>query len=557
MQRSVQGQATLDRGAVAVGEVVEDKKYKKVQDVKEYVAPVPQKMSIATLIRFTLRSLFSTPKRLIFLTLMQMLVMIAFTLSYSWREGQIREINIQQSTRFPNVPETRLLVERRDGVDFDTDDIEYFENIRFVTKVYEHGLAFYNSLGLYIFTSDNIYDTGTYVYYNSNGAVNGTDASSTLSNLDIEGTLPVEADEIVIGHNWFNYNVGDEVYIGTAWSFTNPDLENDFVGKFTITGIDKAKANILYFSDAFLDNPDIEQYSIDGSAKNSLIEQVSFGMSFTYDSQYYNINKGIEIDNGISITFNAEQVGTPDLLEVKDVGFTGYFYNPNSYEGFELTITVPNVSIYKVGSDTPFYGSMSVDLHEYLENYVLSEYEHFYKVENRKVLSLSVKGINDGNKTIDAVDQETYRVIYPANIPNPASGILSFVMGLFTGIFILLFGLLLYSIVHAVSKNIMKSRKKDFAIFRSIGTNKVTLARLVVLEQVFIAAISTVLMFTVLLVLSNYVASIYEIIQFMEIMDYVILVIVFLLFGAWLGLRFNKKIFRQSVIESIVSSREE
>ena len=540
------------------GEVVEDKKYKKIDDVKEYVAPVPQKMSIATLLRFTLRSLFSTPKRLIFLTLMQMIVMIAFTLSYSWREGQIRDINVQQSNRFPNVPVTRLLVERRDGIDFDADDLEYFENIRFVSKVYEHGLSFYNSLRLYIFTNENIYDTGTYKYYNSWQPVSGTDAAATLSNLDIEGTLPTLANEIVIGHNWTNYNIGDEVYIGTASQYTNPNVNEDFVGKFKITGIDKAKANILYFSDAFLENPNIEQYSIDGSVKNNLIDQVNWGMTFNYDSQQYSMNRGMTDQSGIAIVFNADQTGTPDLLEIKDLVFTGYFYNPNNYQqSQELSVTVTNVSVYKVGTNVSYFASMSEALGAYLENYVLDEFEHFYKVENRKVLSLSVKGINDGNKAIDAINQDIYRVIYPANIPNPGAGILAFVMGLFTGIFIILFGLLLYSIVHAVSKNIMKSRKKDFAIFRSIGTNKVTLARLVVLEQVFIAAMSAVLMFAVLFILSNYVASIYEIIQFMEFTDYIMLIIIFLLFGAWLGLRFNKKIFRQSVIESIVSSREE
>ncbi|MBU1143655.1 MAG: ABC transporter ATP-binding protein/permease [Firmicutes bacterium] len=539
------------------GEVVEDKKYKKVQDVKEYVAPVPQKMSIATLIRFTFRSLFSTPKRLIFLTLLQMIVMVAFTLSYSWREGQIRDINVQQSNRFPNVPVTRLLVERRDGVDFDADDLEYFENIRFVSKVYEHGLSFYNSLRLYVFTSDNIYDTGTEKYYNSWESVSGTDAASTLSSLDIDGTLPTLANEIVIGHNWTNYNIGDDVYIGTSSQYTNPNINEDFVGKFKITGIDKAKANILYFSDAFLENPDIEQYSIDGTAKNSLIDQVSWGMTFLYNDQSMELSRGMTDQSGIAIVFNVYESGTPELIEIKDLEFSRYIYNPNTWESVEFTVTVPNVSIYKLGDEITPFGAMSEGLATYLEDYILDEFEHFYKVENRKVLSLSVKGINDGNKAIDAIDQDIYRVIYPANIPNPAAGILSFVMGLFTGIFIILFGLLLYSIVHAVSKNIMKSRKKDFAIFRSIGTNKVTLARLVVLEQVFIAAISTVLMFTVLFILSNYVTSIYEIIQFMEISDYVILVIVFLLFGAWLGLRFNKKIFRQSVIESIVSSREE
>jgi putative ABC transport system permease protein len=64
-------------------------------------------------------------------------------------------------------------------------------------------------------------------------------------------------------------------------------------------------------------------------------------------------------------------------------------------------------------------------------------------------------------------------------------------------------------------------------------------------------------MFIVLYILGAYIPFIYRIVQYMENIDYVILIGIFLFFGAWLGLRFNKKIFKQSVIESIVSSREE
>ena len=46
-------------------------------------------------------------------------------------------------------------------------------------------------------------------------------------------------------------------------------------------------------------------------------------------------------------------------------------------------------------------------------------------------------------------------------------------------------------------------------------------------------------------------------IQYMENKDYAILLAAFMLFGAWLGLRFNKKVFKQSVIETLSASREE
>ncbi|NLN50236.1 MAG: hypothetical protein GX149_01245 [Acholeplasmataceae bacterium] len=119
------------------------------------------------------------------------------------------------------------------------------------------------------------------------------------------------------------------------------------------------------------------------------------------------------------------------------------------------------------------------------------------------------------------------------------------------------FGLFLYSIVHAVSKNVMANRKKDFAIYRSIGANQSSLAKLVVIEQVLINLIAFTLTVSLLQILKNYVTVFQNVIPYMRIRDYLLLLLVFLLYGLWLGLRFNKKVFHQSVIETLTMSRGE
>jgi ABC-type antimicrobial peptide transport system permease subunit len=103
----------------------------------------------------------------------------------------------------------------------------------------------------------------------------------------------------------------------------------------------------------------------------------------------------------------------------------------------------------------------------------------------------------------------------------------------------------------------MNARKKDFAIFRSIGANKTSLARLVVLEQVMMSTTGFIITIILMRILSRNVGFIKLSIQYMENKDYIILLTAFMLFGAWLGLRFNKKVFKQSVIETLSASREE
>lgn len=533
------------------GEVVEDKKLKKAEEVELIEPPKIKGMRFLTLMRFTMRNLFSTPKRLIFLVMMQLLMMVAFTLIFTYRVSIMRDTEVTQSARFPNVPETRILVERKDGLDFTDSDITYFENIRFVDKVFENGLSFYNSLPLYIFTDENRDSWDNEIHYYSYDRLNGTDAASTLKSNEYEGTMPVEKYDIIIGDTWANYVIGETVHLGTSQYYVNP-TDDDFIGEFTITGIDKAKGNILYLSDAFLTDSNVDRFTVNDQIKNELEENAKSYWNVKNEHYYIQFNSSI---TGKRIDYLGEP-GTLTYVETKDIDFIGYFYDRSTEDEIVLQYTVEDVEVYSIAGDI-YYLEFGRDVYYELRDYVLAELEYMYKIENRVVASLSVKGLNNGTKTINTIDFETYRTIYPANIPDPASAIFLFMNGLYTGVFMLVVGMLLYSIVHAVTKNVMQSRKKDFSIFRSIGTSKTTLARLVVLEQISIAGISATLMLTVLYFLGQNVPVIYGMIQYMEISNYITLILFFLFFGGWLGLRFNRKVFKQSVIESIVSSREE
>lgn len=536
------------------GEVVEDKKIKKANEILYVEPPKIRRMHFLTLVRFTLRNLFSMPKRLIFLTLMQMIVMIAFVFVFNWRVSLMRDISVSQSQRFPNVPETRVLVERRDGLPFDASDVSYFESIRTVEKVYEHGLSFFNTMKLYLFNPSEAYQcmpaAMCYSAIDYNG-VRATDAASQLSPNNITGRLPEAANEIVWGHQWREIEVGTTLYLGTQFNYYGA-VPSDFLGEFTVVGIDNRKQNRIYFSDEFLNNPNLDRYTFNSGAKLSLEQQASSNFHILYNSEYKYFERDLT-KTGRAVYLGT---GTYTLLETRNLIFNGYFYQDGTWKESNLQIPLQNVAIYQ-GTSDEWRNFMSEDIYQELVEVVLEELKSFYLIENRPVISLSVRGLGNGNRTINAIDFDTYRVIYPANIPDPTSSAISFMIGLLTGILVILAGLLLYSIVHAVSKNMMKTRKKDFAIYRSIGTTKTTLARLVVLEQIFIAAMSSAMMMTIIIVLNNQVPQIYSILQYMQVSHYITLVALFLAFGAWLGLRFNKKVFRQSVIESIVSSREE
>ena len=528
------------------GEVVEDKTLKKADIIEKGVLPGHRGMSPFTLLRFTLRSLFSAPKRLVFLVLMQTIVMMAFTLVFTYRISQLREAENRQSSRFPNVTETRVLVERKDGEPFTQLDLSYFENLNTVEYVYENGLAFYNSTPLYMFNTENYYGTE----YWANDAVDGTDTAKMLKPRDVEGDLPTGKYEIVIGHDWITYEIGDEVKIGTSQWYSNP-AEDDFIGTFTVVGLDKSRRNIIYFSEEFLNDTNVDRYTINNNNRDYLIQMANSGFTYIDGSNQNWLQYNPSVTGRKIVIPGDAPSATPQFVTL-----SGWFYDQTNYESEEIFLQLENVTV-EYDDTLEWSGYLSEDLYVEIRDFLLTTYEYTYKIQNRAVVSLSVLGRNNGVKTVNNIDLDTYRAIYPANIPDPSSGALVFIIGLFTGVLLILMGLLLYSIVHAVSKNIMKSRKKDFAIFRSIGTNQSTLAKLVVIEQMTIALIAAVIMLVSLQLLGRNIPSIYQNIQYMEVTDYIFLVVIFLLFGAWLGLRFNKRVFKQTVIESIVTAKED
>ena len=523
------------------GEVVEDKKIKdyELSHLKE--VPKPKRMGFLTLFRFALRNLLSTPKKLIFLMIMQIIVISVFTIVYTNQVSGIREEGLDSSSIFPSVPETRVLIEKRDGSEFTIEEIESFRDMRVVNEVYEEAMNFYNETNLFVSKSD--------ADYYGRGQIDATDSAITLNANDVEGSLPVEANEIVISAYW-DFSVGDVVTInaGNAYDYYGEGSIDTSIGTFVVSGIDKLEREIVYFSEAFLTQPTSDEFTINYGVLTQIEQRLNYDLSFdiggermwTYKDEFSEFEEDIYIDGdgdrtvltGQTITFIANDI----------------YYNQYSYEMSNLTISVPDI----------MQGArINPDTHQEIKDYFLDLWESQYIVSPKNYISLSVDGYFAGNRIIDTVDANLYKVYYPANVSGAGRDLVVFFLSFLAAILLSLFGLFLYSIIHAVTKNVMNARKKDFAIFRSIGANKTTLAQLVVLEQIIISTVGFIITMIIINLISTNITLIAADIQYMRLRDYIILLAAFMFFGAWLGLRFNKKVFKQSVIETLSQSRGE
>ena len=93
------------------------------------------------------------------------------------------------------VPDNRLIVIRRDGLEMSEADIEYLEKLPDVKKVYKHGENFKSFQNQYIRR-----DWTTRIQY--------IDAAKTVSKHHIEGRMPVAENEVLVSRG-----LGDRKFI--------------------------------------------------------------------------------------------------------------------------------------------------------------------------------------------------------------------------------------------------------------------------------------------------------------------------------------------------------
>jgi putative ABC transport system permease protein len=519
------------------GEVVEDKKIKLIEPQFLTNVPAIKRMSFPTLLRFGLRNLLATPRKMIFMLLLQIIVMGVFTVIYTNQMQSVREADLGSSQLFPSVPETRLLVEKRDGSVFTNEEVLGIESMRYVRQVYTQADLFFNDVQV------NVRPANQFEY--ANMYADGTDTAEMLSARDIDGTIPDALNEIVITtNNWSQFYIGQEVIVFVYDYSSGGEMT---LGTFIISGFDNLQRNNVYFSKAWF-----EQERTGGRIVISRYQQISgqiaSNLRYELNGTEYYAGKGWQ-NNPQNITIYGD--GAQTILSNQTVVFTSN-YNDTEYE-----VTMTGVSISQFATNYGF-SELSLTFFESVIQQFMANFESLYLEDVGNVmLSVSVDGIFAGRQFIDAIDSEVYKVYYPSNINDPMQAFNKFMQGILAFVSLTVIGLFLYTIVHAVTRNVMNSRKKDFAIYRSIGANQTLLAKLVVLEQVMLSLVGFAISFAILTFLRTYITIIRSSLIYMRFQDYFILVFAFMTFGAWLGLRFNKKVFKQSVIETLSASKGE
>lgn len=498
------------------GEVVEDKKLRTVDLTTEVTEPDIKAMSIASVARFALRNLLSRPRLLVFFVALQIMIILVFTMTYSNFMNTARSdiFNLDsgpgwiQDTYFDfytaNISDNRLNVVRKDGQPMTNADYIYLENLSGGSHELYRG-----ALSLDLNASESVRYThreGYNVWLDSSRVKFDSNIHiAQQPQFRLDGRITGLAQNEVVISNALQANVGDILTINEFVSFE---------GIITAQLYDPIE-NVYLIPENILSNANIQDLQWQVVYDDLTVDQ--------FDHKWFDFPLNQFVDE--------ERID--DVLRVEiDIRY-------QTYEEVEYLIA----GIFNDNSRSIIYFP-----HEHIT------------LTGDQTASLVASSQVAAERLFNAINRSTYRVIYPSQQQDQISRLfapLNFIVSLFFYVIIYLFAIFLYFILFSVMKNVMSSRKKDFAIFRSIGTNESKLGMLVIFEQIYMMIISFMISMIVINVLSYSNYTMYLILQRLLPVDYVVLFLTFTYLSVWLARRFNKKTFKISVIENLTESRED
>ncbi|MBE0701497.1 MAG: ABC transporter ATP-binding protein/permease [Acholeplasmataceae bacterium] len=490
------------------GEIIEDIPLNGHVVDEEAKAIVNQKsISLKTTTHIAFRNLFAVPKKFVFMLLLQTVFVFLAILIYGTTTSLFHQNNLLPDSI--ETTEHQLVVQKIDGTAFTPIEIETFENHQYVRDInkYETVNAFVVSIGRTRFFSERT------------SVVNDTDI--------LRGDFPTAIDEMMVSEDvsiYLNVDIGDVVTMRT------PTFQPYLA---TVVGITNRISKSVYFHDDFFDNPDY--------VFRSIVHRVT--LSIYVD--------GLSVDDG----FSYRDIVVDDMLSEGEV--VAYTNHPNlgpvgskihiqTGYGQELLL---DVSARYEFSESSFMIHINPTTYAQLVNQFVDD-NHLYK------LVLNVYDRFDGTRLLQSIDQDTYIIYYDALTQNVDSTSFGYILKAASYTLIVVTALLMFTLLRVVFKNMVVTRRKDFAIYRSVGASKRFLGVLILIEQVLQVVLGSIITFGVAYVLMASFPLIYNSMRFIQFLDVFIIFAVFAYMTMTIPFKFNQSIFHISVIETLTKSAE-
>jgi putative ABC transport system permease protein len=511
------------------GEIVEDKTLVQTE-AKTIEAPaLHEGMALGEKIAMSIRNLFSMPKRFILTLSISLFIVLVFSFVYGSYVESSNAMDISYwHPYFQNNDKSRIIVVRRDGEPFTETELEALASINNVRSV----LPFDPLLDLQM----GVVGKG---YYNIL-------PSTSISQSDLSsGRLPQNYNEIVIPRD--RGDIGDIFMLSTSQEIWMYDESVTNVGEaFTVVGISRERYSYnLYLHVDFFD----DAYYQFQATKN----QLDFSLYYNNDLFLQSSNIFVIIDD--SLENNDVLINNVLFEQLRDFGFGQMF--PNfSVEDLENEVFTLNFShiLYEGSSEIRIVGTYGEtgEQRGWESGITLNQetFDALFSLESRQI-TLIVQDNFDANRVLNQLDKQTYHTVYPAEYESPGMfnfAIFTRIMSLISVAFLLT---VMYFLTYLSLRNIMRARKKDYVIYRSIGATQKDLNQITIFELIFLFVVAFITVYSALAVNAYMQTIIPNYLRFYSIGNYLFAIFLLIGLAIAIGLRFNQRIFKDSVITAL------
>ena len=510
------------------GEVVENVVLKKPDKAIDVTPEPTYRMGVKELALMAARNLRSMPKRLMLMLVVSTLIVFGMAVVYGSSLSADAIGFGGSNNQFENPNVHRLILARWDGEPFTSDELERFSAMRRVDNV----IAFDPVLDITLHTTESFH----YPYRFSPADAAG------LRDRDLDdGRLPQNPGEVVITQSrGSGYRVGDTLTLGVGppamrW-FGDPEGNEDpFLEtiEVTIVGVVQSFAYpaLLYASDDFLTRPFY--------AYHAVMETVE--TTFSFDDTLYT-------RQGLRVTFD-ETLTDNSVRLPADVA--GSLANELGIQPEDLVGETVSLGMVDVFAESTNLSVTVVSIDEPDNVLTLNEatFDSLFVPVSRQV-TLTVHSALDAQRLVDAFDEEIH-VMYPADyVPMLAAAATLFIR-ILNVVLLGGFMVVVYFVTYLTLKNIMQARTKDYVIFRSIGASKRSLYRITVLELAFVFILSLFLVLAFLILNRYSLGWMNDFLRYYRFSNYLVLLIMLTALAVLSGVRFNRRIFKDSVITAL------
>jgi ABC-type lipoprotein export system ATPase subunit len=501
--------------------------------------------TILEITKIAFENIISVPKKSFFALTIMLFMILAITFTYGFTIEQRNQPYQTQTPYFDNAFEGRVIITKEDKSAFTDSEIASIADTKNVLSVNPYDMIFDSLFTSAVF--NETYNKTIYYDYQINPSIN-------LSPFDLlEGRLPENPYEAVINPNEL-YELGDYIHVSNRATIKKVEglVTNQFTYKivgFTDEAIGLDEKGQLYLNQEGISN--LQSYTIYENSKiyldidqlrdYSVVNDIRVDNTLednelrAFDMMFFDICRDFGYKEDVIDDFDAGLCPVEEFIPFHD-------FSLSVITRFENQPLLYPINITSVPVEPNIMGQAL-----YLNQHTFDE---LFKDEPYQITAV-VDTMYEALLVKDDLEEAGYNVFYPAGVLNESDAFNVVTRNVQLSLTLVLSVLGIYLVGYFVMRNIVSSKHKDYVIYRSIGTEKSVIHKMMIFEMLIQSIFAYIIVIGLLIINESMDNQIPKLMRYFQVQHYIIIFITIIVLMIWMARNFNDRLFGQSVITSL------